>query len=215
MFDEIDSYCERMSPNFWAEPLNALTNIAFLLAAYFAYRLWQKDGTKRKEIFFLIIVTVYVGIGSFLFHTFAVTWALLADVIPIAIFIYTAIAIFLKRIIKLSTTETLIGVSVYTVFSLLLEQSLPSNALNGSVQYLPAFIALVVFAIFTKSKGFILAAFVFSVSITFRSLDMELCDETAGIGTHILWHILNGYLLYLVIKELILLSNNSQETINP
>ena len=29
----IDGYCERLDPSFWAEPLNAWTNLAFLLAA--------------------------------------------------------------------------------------------------------------------------------------------------------------------------------------
>ena len=30
---QIDSYCERLGPDYWAEPVNALTNLAFVLAA--------------------------------------------------------------------------------------------------------------------------------------------------------------------------------------
>ena len=41
--ESIDLYCERTDPSFWAEPVNALTNIAFLIAAYAAYRLWRRD----------------------------------------------------------------------------------------------------------------------------------------------------------------------------
>ena len=37
--DPIDAYCERLGPGFWAEPLNAWTNLAFLLAALLAPRL--------------------------------------------------------------------------------------------------------------------------------------------------------------------------------
>ena len=29
----IDAYCERLGPQFWAEPVNAATNGAFLIAA--------------------------------------------------------------------------------------------------------------------------------------------------------------------------------------
>jgi hypothetical protein len=29
IFDPIDAYCERLGPGLWAEPLNALTNLAF------------------------------------------------------------------------------------------------------------------------------------------------------------------------------------------
>ena len=35
----IDLYCERLSPGIWAEPINALTNLAFLVAAFAAWRL--------------------------------------------------------------------------------------------------------------------------------------------------------------------------------
>lgn len=35
----LDLYCERCSPDFWAEPVNALTNISFLVAAFFGRRL--------------------------------------------------------------------------------------------------------------------------------------------------------------------------------
>ncbi|MFT7390517.1 MAG: hypothetical protein ACI9ZH_000740, partial [Paracoccaceae bacterium] len=29
----IDAYCERLGPQFWAEPVNAATNLAFLIGA--------------------------------------------------------------------------------------------------------------------------------------------------------------------------------------
>ena len=30
----IDNYCERLLPGFWDEPLNAISNLAFWLAAW-------------------------------------------------------------------------------------------------------------------------------------------------------------------------------------
>ena len=38
IFDPIDAYCERLGPGLWAEPLNAVTNLAFLVAALFCAR---------------------------------------------------------------------------------------------------------------------------------------------------------------------------------
>jgi len=32
----MDAYCERLGPGLFAEPLNALTNVSFLLAAWAA-----------------------------------------------------------------------------------------------------------------------------------------------------------------------------------
>lgn len=43
MNDFIDIYCERTAQGFWNEPLNALTNAAFLIAAYCAYRLARRE----------------------------------------------------------------------------------------------------------------------------------------------------------------------------
>ena len=37
MLDPIDAYCERTSAAYWAEPVNAVTNLAFLLAAHFFF----------------------------------------------------------------------------------------------------------------------------------------------------------------------------------
>ena len=65
-------YCERTGAGFWAEPVNAMTNLAFLVAA--------------------------VGVGSFLWHTFATPWAEWADVIPIGLFIAVFLASFLRRV---------------------------------------------------------------------------------------------------------------------
>jgi len=36
--DHIDGYCERLDPSFWSEPVNAVTNAAFVIAAIFVLR---------------------------------------------------------------------------------------------------------------------------------------------------------------------------------
>ncbi|CAN0575733.1 unnamed protein product, partial [Laminaria digitata] len=96
--DYIDIYCERLGPGLLAEPVNAVTNLAFIVAAYFLVRMiLRADPVVRRDagIWALIALVLAIGIGSSLFHTFATRWALLTDVIPIAIFIlvYTWYAI--------------------------------------------------------------------------------------------------------------------------
>jgi hypothetical protein len=46
----VDIYCERTDPSFWAEPVNALTNIAFLLAAALAFCAWRRDGARDLHV---------------------------------------------------------------------------------------------------------------------------------------------------------------------
>ena len=75
----VDAYCERVGPAFWAEPVNALTNAAFLVAAFWALRQWKRQPLRDGATLVLILVVALVGIGSFLFHTLATRWAGLAD----------------------------------------------------------------------------------------------------------------------------------------
>ena len=95
-FDPVDNYCERLDSSFWAEPLNAMSNLAFIVAGLVLLRQWQK-APGRDVIGLLLAVNVLViGVGSFLFHTFANRWSALADVLPITIFIHGYLAVALR-----------------------------------------------------------------------------------------------------------------------
>lgn len=54
-FTEIDLYCERIYPGFWAEPLNAITNIAFIIASFWAWQTAYKLGKLDSTIKLLCI----------------------------------------------------------------------------------------------------------------------------------------------------------------
>ena len=98
----IDLYCERLDPSFWAEPVNAITNAAFFVAAWAAFRLWRRKGCGDLAILALILVAVAVGLGSFAFHTLATRGAMLLDVVPIGIFMYGYVLLALRRYLALS-----------------------------------------------------------------------------------------------------------------
>ena len=82
----IDLYCERVGPEFWSEPFNAVTNLAFFVAAYFAWRLARGAQMLNAPVWWLIALIVAIGTGSFLFHTLATPRAMVADVAPILLF---------------------------------------------------------------------------------------------------------------------------------
>jgi hypothetical protein len=73
----VDIYCERTSPAFDAEPLNAISNVAFLVAAAAAWRLQNRHPNPAIDGFVraLCVIIAVVGIGSFTFHTIATRWA--------------------------------------------------------------------------------------------------------------------------------------------
>ena len=69
--EPIYAYCERLGPGLWAEPVNALTNAAFLMAAAVTWRRWPDEPLCRA----LSAILGVIGLGSFLFHTFAFSMA--------------------------------------------------------------------------------------------------------------------------------------------
>ena len=76
----IDAYCERTDASLWSEPVNAVTNLAFIVAALIMWRRSFGIGRVLAALLFLI------GVGSGLFHTFATAWAATADTVPIIAF---------------------------------------------------------------------------------------------------------------------------------
>ena len=199
----IHGYCERTSDAFWAEPVNALTNGAFLVAAV-AVLVWaRRTGRFDLGIGLLIALTAAIGVGSFLFHTLATRWAAIADVVPILAFIVAYLMIVCRRFFGLAWTYAVpIGLA-YLPASIgfrLLWRRIAGGGFGATGGYLPAVVALLVVAGLLArrrhpaARPLAVAAVLFVVSLSFRSLDLPLC-AAMPLGTHFLWHLLNGALL--------------------
>ncbi len=209
--DPIDLYCERLDAGFWAEPVNAVSNLAFFLAAGFAYLVWRREGRNDRFILLLIALAVLVGIGSTLFHTFATRWGLFADAIPIAIFVVFFLVFTLRRFLAQSVIATTFWIAAFLGASALLPQLLPPGFLNNSGFYFPVLGALIVLGILLRAKGgpmrwiggaYLCGAALFALSLSFRIVDPSICAQFP-LGTHFLWHCLNGALIYLMLWTVI------------
>jgi hypothetical protein len=211
--DPIDLYCERLHEGFWAEPVNAVSNLAFFAAAAGAYLLWKREGKDDRYILLLIGLAVLVGIGSSLFHTFATRWGLFADAIPIAIFVVAFLVYTLRRYLGRSVAATTVWIALFLAVSGVLPRLLPPGFMNNSGFYFPVFGALLLLGIVLRVKGgamrwvggaYLCGAALFALSLSFRIVDPNVCAQFP-LGTHFLWHSLNGALIYLmlwtVIKE--------------
>lgn len=205
--EALDHYCERLGPDFWAEPVNALSNLAFILAALAGFLLWRRLPRRDWPILGLILVVLATGIGSFLFHTFATRWAMLADVIPIAIFIHAYLLVALIRILGLRWWLALVATVLFLLASPYIGGAVQGVA-GSSSGYVPALIALFVVGLAAlprrRTAGISLCAVggLFAVSVTLRTLDAPLCTSVP-LGTHFLWHILNGAVLFSLLWVLI------------
>lgn len=222
--DRIFRYCERgQDPGFWAEPVNALSNAAFIIAALVALIQIARASDRRScaAEAALALVVLVIGIGSFLFHTYATRWAAYADTGPIGLFMIAYLAYALRRYLGVPWLAILLAVAGF-VWALKLAGDvacrpalLPITAaagapcLNGSAGYVPAFLTLVVVALVLAVRRhpawrlMLAAGAVLALSLTARTLDLELCALTRiggrAVGTHFLWHVLNALTLYLML----------------
>jgi hypothetical protein len=210
--DKVFAYCERGSdPGFWAEPLNAVSNVAFIIAAILANAEWRRSRGGRVELSLVALVFV-IGIGSFLFHTVATKWARIADVAPIGLFMLAYLGFSLRRFMALQWSGV-VGCVLAFIAANALAAAMKCNGaacLNGSIGYLPALGALGVIAGIlawqqhAAAKAVGAACVVFALSLVCRTIDISVCPFTLiqpgwRLGTHALWHILNAIVLYLLL----------------
>ena len=120
-------YCERgRSEALFAEPFNAASNAAFLLAALAALLLlFRRPKEMRSADHFLLIALVFVvGLGILAFHLLADRASLLADVVPIDLFMLVYLGFALNRFLGVPsgwTVLTLIGFAAIVFFTIQLK----------------------------------------------------------------------------------------------
>jgi hypothetical protein len=221
-------YCERGSNEaLFAEPLNAASNVAFFLAALAALLILLRQPKKDRDAdhALLIALVFLVGLGSLSFHLFADKGTMLADVVPIDLFMLVYLGFALNRFLRVPPGWTVLLLVGFTGIMFLVGQlkcwaggiGFPgpevtgaSECMNGSLIYLPALAAMAIVGALLYERGhpaapYILwAALIFTISVTFRSIDMAICDETLfqgrKLGTHFIWHLLNGLALFLLLR---------------
>jgi len=207
----ITDYCERTSDGFWAEPLNAITNLGFIIAAFLLARTLYQYKLNLKQAgdsWLLVGLIASIGVGSFLWHTLATPWAEWADVLPISLFISVFLLSFMRRVMQLSYPALLAWFVLFHGVNIALLRWVPAGFLNGSVFYLPPLLAMLLLAVTLRSrhhpaaKRLFAAGLIFLLSIVFRSVDQLLCPFLS-IGTHFLWHLLNSLTLYYATRVLL------------
>ncbi len=198
-FNSVDIYCERLDASFWAEPINAISNLSFIVAGFFLWRLRSSHSTLMATLVILI------GLGSFSFHTYANRFTGLLDVLAIALYLFVFAFLIPKQWSRNSILIQL-GSVLLLILSIVLAHLLMSKLKPGppwlpSGMYLGAWFALLMYALVTQysnmpaARLLWLTVIVFPISLLGRQLDMPLCEAVGG--SHWLWHLLNGLTLYL------------------
>lgn len=226
--EKIFAYCERAGdPQFWAEPFNAISNLAFLIAAVLAafYLARTADAATRRVEWTLVVIVFIIGVGSFLFHTTATRWASVADTAPIGVFMIAYLGYAMRRFLEASYVVVAVALALFLA-AMRASGAIPCDAallpitaaagrpcFNGSLGYVPALAALLLvglaLVIRRHEAGWLImtAGVIFAVSLTLRTVDFEFCSVTPVLGrargTHALWHTLNALLLFTLLMAAI------------
>ncbi|MCO6185846.1 ceramidase domain-containing protein [Rhizobium sp. L1K21] len=222
-FAPIDIYCERTAVGFWNEPLNAISNLAFILAALWGFYALYKRNIWAPPLVLVTVLAFLIGIGSFLFHTFANGWSEQADVIPIWTFVAVYILISIHYFGNVNFGRIGLGLAILIALGFIAywimgggvtsDTAAPvavakPDPLNGSGQYAPAVIAFIVIGILSYVRKVDVRHWIGAAGVTFffslvaRTIDQAVCP-VLPIGTHFIWHTLNGLMIGLLLQAII------------
>jgi hypothetical protein len=127
-------------------------------------------------------------------------------VAPILLFQLAFLWLYGRQVAKLHAAPLIALLIAYVGLGLWMRQY--REWLNGGMMYLPALvlawtIGLHYYSIGRRERSLLLAsAAVFCVALTCRSIDLIVCRQLP-IGTHFLWHVLNGIVVYLAMRALV------------
>mgnify|MGYP001794607521 CR=1 FL=1 len=205
----IDAYCERVGVGLLAEPLNLVSNLAFVAAGVLIWRAARRDlGTVPRTLGALCGLAVLVGLGSATFHSVATQWAQVADIVPIVVFLLSVLGVALRQLYGAPASLVGLGLAGFLGLSALLTAIVPAAPTNGSQPYFGTLVTLVLLGLGLRTRKpavarpLLLAAPLFTLSLLARIADPRVC-EAFPLGTHFVWHLFNGGCFYLVLRALL------------
>jgi hypothetical protein len=199
LFEPIDIYCERVGPGLWAEPVNAVTNLAFIAAAALVFaRLGPAPAPLSRA---LCAILAAIGLGSGLWHVFATPLTAMIDVAAIAVFVFTYVFAVNRHVLGWSRGRAWAGLLALLPYLALGGAAFGAvPGLSVSAGYWPIALLIAGYGVALLrtrpgfARGLLIGAAILCISLTFRSVDMAVC-AAFPLGTHFVWHILNGIML--------------------
>jgi len=207
----LPAYCERAGTGPWAEPLDAASNLAFLVAAAVALIAWRRARPRDWPLLVLVAGAAAIGLGSLAFHVAPspLTWA--CDLWPIRLYVLLHLGLALRRLLGAGWMVTLAGVAALAVSVVASTRAWPAS-LAGGIGYLPVLAALMSLGGWlawrpgpperrAAGRLHLVAAACFAAGLVFRTIDLPAC-AVLPTGTHFLWHLLTGFTVALLLRAM-------------
>jgi hypothetical protein len=197
--------CERTTLDFWSEPLNALTNIACIIAVIVCWRERQRVAARDPASLIHILFIAALGLTSFLMHTMPTKPLSVVDTIMTASFIVFALFGLLTRHLRLGVFISLLFVAAFLSLAPFVSNLAEGFTSRSTALFIPVLFffpicsALMIFRAENlpsaeRDQQNACARLVMISSVTFilglgaRALDQPFCSRVPT-GLHFLWHI--------------------------
>ena len=211
------AFCERnmaslsaQSASVLIEPLNVASNLVILLAAAALSRravALRESSIVPVSLRALIALIAVVAFASILYHWAPMRWSYMLDVQSVHVFGLWFAACFARWMLGLPWRQALFAIPLFGIFALTISEVVPDFGLDLA-RFLPAAIALAVLTVWLARRddpawrSFGGAAIAFALGLGFHQYDTALCGPIPT-GTHFLWHLCSGVMLFLITRELL------------
>lgn len=203
------AFCEARLCGFPAEPANAWSNLAYVLAGIYVL-VWVRRH-RRRPLWPAGVTAIGIGIGSFAFHAFPTFYTEYADLVSMFLLSTYMLAVQLFRVAGLTVRQAVGGYAVMLLvccvslwihkdvgIAIFGVQLAMATAIEG-VLYLrhPTGLARPRYRDFWGLIG------VFLLSLTFWMLDLTglVCDpDNHWLQGHALWHVTNSTCLIWMVR---------------
>ena len=201
----IDHYCERVGPGLLAEPLNAISSLAFIAVALPAWRYLARERVSAWGAATLAGLIAAIACASLAWHSLATAWARWLDIFALLAFQVAWLWIYVRRVIGFAPRPA--GL-VLLVFALsLVPAAAQASSTNGLLLYLPTLAMLFALGLHRRLRLrrepnlLLVAAVIFALALGLRTLDASLC-AAIPVGTHFAWHLLGALAAWFALRSL-------------
>lgn len=200
IFVTFPQYCEQVAGFWLTQPLNVITNLAYIIGGVYLYRYVKVNNLNRNLGIILSGLMIALGVGSTAWHSHKSIPTIMMDEVPIYLFILLSIFILTKSLTK-SFLNTLGAMGLVAIIYHVIFTYIPgAGVYSGSLKYAFALFVFVALSMLVVKKygqeyNFSTPLCIFAIAIALRSVDLYIC-QYFPLGTHFLWHILVAAAMY-------------------